>query len=234
MKKLMIFLSLVITTSIFGQVDVIMIGFNTPKIPTDTNFSPINGEIKTKNSFYSKGNDINRDGVFLDDNEILLFEGKLNSEFNFVVDNQSNPTELTIVNSNLKVKLTGRNTNDNDSYFLPFLTPNVDSVVMYDTEYDFQVEFEYIGKSIETVHVYFDMKYNKKNLKVSKNWFNSLSVDEKLKLGNNLNDTQILNLWIEKIFLGSLSNQNFTENQKFTFKYTNYLHYTNDVNLDIW
>lgn len=234
MKKLILFLSLVITTSIFGQVDVIMIGFNTPKIPIDTNFNPFNGKIKTKNSFFSKGNDVNRDGVFLDDNEILLFEGKLNSEFNFVVDNQSNPTELTFVNSNLKVKLTGRNNNDNDSYFLPFLTPNVDSVVMYDTDYDFQVEFEYIGKSIETVHVYFDMKYNKKNLTVSKNWFNSLSVDEKLKLGNNLNDNQILNLWIEKIFLGSLSNQNFTENQKFTFKYTNYLHYTNDVNLDIW
>jgi len=207
-----------------------MTDFTTPSIPIDTRFNPTNGKIKTKNVYYSKGNDLDNDGSYVDENEINLFLGKnkmVNTNFSFLVDNHSNPKELTIINSNFKIKLVNKDEYDDNSFYLPLMTAGVDSVIIYNTEYDFNVEFEYVGHYIETVHIFFNKK-NTKNLIESKKWFNSLTPNEKLTFGNNLTDNQILNNWIEVKFLVGILNENFTDNQKFSLKYTNLFHYTND------
>ena len=224
MKNIVFFLSLLVSSNIFSQVkvsDVDTLGIN-------TNY---NGNIQTKNVYYAKGNDSNKNGSYIEDNEITLLRGKnklTNTNFNFVVDNYSNPSELIIVNSNFKIKLKEKDEFDFESFYLPFLSYGSDSVVIYNTEYGFKVEFEYIGHYIESVNIIFDIKNNDKNYTVSKEWFDRLTSNEKSKLEHNLTNKQILNIWVESIFLGLVLNEDFISNEKFSFKYTNTQHYTNN------
>jgi len=223
MKNIILFLSLLVSSSIFSQVSVV--------VPNDNDFSPYNGNIQTKNVYYAKGNDLNKNGIYLDDNEITLFRGKnklTNTNLNFIVDNYSNPSELKILNSNFRIKLKEKDEFDFESYYIPFLSYGCDSVVIYKTDYGFKVEFEYVGLCIESINFVFDIKNNNNNYIASKEWFDGLTSNEKSKLGDDLTNNQILNTWIECTFLGVILNEDFISNEKFSFKYTNTQHYTNN------
>lgn len=207
MKNVIFFLSLIIWSNIFSQV-----------IIKDC-------KLETKNVFYAKANDLNKDSAYLQVNEIII-KKYLDNKFSFTIDNNSRPTELTI-NSKFKIKLKKIENYYFDSFYIPFILYNNDSFVVFKTEYDFRIEVEYIKDTIQSIHIIFDTKNNDKIYNVSKEWYNSLTLDDKLILGDNLTDYEILNSWIEQMFLGLKLNENFIKNETFSFKYTNTLHCTN-------
>ena len=233
MRTSILFLSFLVSTSIFCQVTMMVGDLTLPSKSIDTISDVTNGIIRTNKLYIAEGNDVNKNKHYFDGDDIMFVDAqKYVTEVNsvFSIDNHSKPSFISFNTTRLKIDL-----NQKVNYslnYIPFSIFYVDSIVEYKTKYDFRVELIYNGRLVESVEVHFD-RITDKSYTLAMTWFNSLSSEEKMNINSNDKD-YVLAAWIDRTFMSylskSLPNKDYCKtlikNEKFSFNYTNKVYYT--------
>ncbi len=233
MRTSILFLSFLVSTSVFGQVTIMVGDYTPPSRSIDTISDVNNGIIRTNKLYIAEGNDVNKNKHYFDNDDVIFVDvQKYVTEVNFVstIDNHSKPSFISFNTTGLKIDL-----NQKVNYFLnyhPFYIFHIDSIVEYKTKYDFRVDLNYNGRLVESVEVHFDT-ITDKSYELATTWFDSLSSEEKMNI-NSKDKDDVLAVWIDRTFMSSLSKslpnkdycKTLIKNEKFSFNYTNKVYYT--------
>lgn len=235
MKTIILFFLFMVQTTIFGQVNMMVVDVTMPIRPFDTISDVTNGRMSVNKLYIAEGNDVNKNKHYFD-NDDVTFVNTPNLVDSFetilILDNHSKPTSITFGTNNFKVDFVGR-VNYSLNY-IPFSVFYVDSIAEYKTVGDFRVELIYTGKLVESVQVHFD-RVTDKTYNMAKDWFNTLSTKEKIDMNVNPdNRDEVIVKWIDVTFLSSVSkffpDKDYTKklikNERFSFNFTNKDFYT--------
>jgi hypothetical protein len=206
-----LFLLLLFTTSLFSQryIDLIV-----PKPPPDTSTAIFDGNFKTKRFYGAEENLEEYDASLMWYSEVYYYTSDSfvrGLNFDFKVDNPSQPTKLTMSNFDFKIQRYIK-------YDQEFFYLGADSMKQYQSEWDFNVTLHYNANFIESVAINFE-KITDKSFLMAQKWYDSLNEQEKLEIDTTTKEKLLISM-INKLFLKNLAE---------SFPVQNYLEYLLDL-----